>query len=105
MQTGDVFRKEAKTYSDAVDPLIDGAEFRTSARQQALFVVGKTTANMLNAMADMVDILTADRTLTEAEKQDAAAAEKQNEVRMAAAKALASGDWSEFDDIVSKRAE
>lgn len=69
-------------------------------RNLASTIIARVNAQTLSAMADMTELLGGRMTLDETSSRRRAATEFNHQLREAAAKASATGDWSEYNAIV-----
>ena len=99
---GDDLRKRSAEQQGAAAELLDSPEFGTSPKLQSLFVVGQTTANILEALADVADYQQADSVRSKLDERTQALLERNNAIRTAAAAGFASNDWSRFDGLLEQ---
>jgi uroporphyrinogen-III synthase len=100
----DLARRSAEQRSAAA-ALLETADFTVSPKSQCLFVVGMTSANILEALGEIVDFQSGMDKLSAAEVKVREIQEKSNALRTAAALGHATGDWSKFDALVAKTVE
>ncbi len=93
---GDDFRKRSAEQHKAAMAVLELPTFSVEPKSQALFVVGKVTANLLELLGETVDYLHGTATMDALAKQRAKTLEKTNAIRNAAA----AGEWGEFNRLV-----
>lgn len=96
------FRQRAESYSEASDVLFRSVEFAGDAVKQATAIIGKVNANTLFAFADMLDYLDAKAYGGLKDERRKSVIDTNAAIRLAAARASASGDWSQFDKLVTE---
>jgi hypothetical protein len=90
------FSRRSDEQAESAATLFESADFATNPKKQALFVVGKTSANMLRAMAELSTFMAiTDRMGVSASRQEKRL-EQSNAIRVA----VAAGNWDEFDRLV-----
>lgn len=93
------FERRAKEQAEAAVTLFDASDFSVDAHKQSLFIVAKTTANLLHLLAELTAYLKTTDQNDEMSTLRQEIMEKSNAVRTAAARAAASGNWDEFDRL------
>lgn len=95
---GDEFRAKAKEHSDASDELFKAADFDISPKKQAIAIIGKINSTVFSAAAKL-----ADQAEYPASPAGNMAASVVNNMRRndSVRKAVANGDWDQFNAIVS----
>lgn len=92
------FMRRAEEQAKSAATLFEGADFAVSPKNQALFIVGKTTANLFHALAELVAYLGAADQLDEVAARRKEIMERNNAIRIAGA----AGKWDEFDRLVTE---
>jgi len=95
-----LFRSEADKNFQLAQAQMESAQFEDSARLQVLATVGHMKSALYDALARVEEERPGDPTSQMFERSIAVANQMQA-VRMAAAQALNSGDYSEFDKLVA----
>ena len=93
------FTRRAEEQTKSAVTLFEAADFAINPKNQALFVVGKTTANLFHALAELTAYLGATDQLDEMAARRKEIMEKSNAIRTAAARAAATENWDEFDRL------
>lgn len=94
----DDFRSRSSEQHEAAMKLLKLPEFATDPKKQAMFIVGKVTANTLQLLSEMVDYLRVSEKMDAASQQRAQAMEKNDAIRNAAI----AENWEEFDKLVEE---
>ena len=92
------FTRRAEEQTGVARKFFDAEDFGINPQTQALFVVGKVTANVLHVMADLVAYLKGTADMDEVAVRRKEITERANGIRHAAA----AGDWDAFDKIVEE---
>ena len=95
---GENFRSRSAEQHENALALLKSPEFITDPEKQAMFVVGKLTANVLHVLGEMVDYLDGAGKMNAADDRRTKILERNDAIRNAAA----SGNWEEFDRLVSQ---
>ena len=95
------FREEAKRQREAAGVLLKAEGFDRDVTKQVAAIVGLCEANMLSALADVVEFLRETVPMDSQMAKRRAIIDRNDIVRKAAARASQNGDWSEFDRIVA----
>lgn len=95
---GDDFRKRSDEQHAAAMKLLESPSFGVDAKEQAVFVVGKVTANVFEALGEVVDYLRGTASLDAAAKKRAEIMERNDAIRNAAV----AREWTEFDRLVAE---
>jgi len=92
-------REESAELHDAAAALLNSSDLNHDIKKQIQAIVGFVESKQLAALADLATYL------KEGDKQDArderrvAMMERMDVIRLAAAKATATGDWDDFDEV------
>jgi len=92
---GDEFRRRAKDQREAANTILAAADLQTSAEKQITATVGHVNANLLDALADLVDYDQAKNGADRLAVRRLTILERNDAIRTAAAR----GDWAEFDRL------
>lgn len=89
------FRARAKAQREAANTLLGAADLKSNAEKQIAATVGQVNATLLEALADVLDYQKAADRLSPLAARRQTILEKNNAVRIAAAR----GQWEEFDRL------
>ena len=95
----DNLRSEAKGQREAAAVLLNSDDLNTDRKKQIAATVGLTSANVFEAVADLVDYLR-ESAVTDPlmlKRQELVA--RNDAIRKAGVAAFANGDWSKFDEL------
>lgn len=93
------FARRAEEQAAASASLFEADDFTVNQKKQALFIVGKMTANLLHVLSELTAYLRATDQLDEMAIRRKEIMEKSNDIRIAAARAASTGNWDEFDRL------
>lgn len=95
------FERRADEQAKSAATLFEATDFAVSPKKQALFVVAKTTANMLHVLTELATYLKANDQLDAVTAHRQEIMERNNAIRIA----VAAGKWDEFDRLVAEFSE
>ncbi len=95
----DEYRARGQEMSDASDTLLADAEIANDPQKLATAILGKGSANLYFRLADVVDYLESSSRQGAADDRLTRIRERNDQIRLAAAKGAASGDWSAFNRV------
>lgn len=98
---GDDFRKRAESNNAEAKQFFESPEFATSPKIQASAVISKVTANTLYLLGEVVDYLRGSDAVDASAERRARYAERNEAIRKAYLAGVQSGDFTNFDQLVS----
>jgi len=98
----DKWRERATELNKALAALLEKPDINSELVQATKAAV---LPELLNVLADMLQVLEETTALDEKTSRLAEWSKRQQSIRLAAAKAIDNGDWSEFDRIIDGTAE
>lgn len=93
------FRKEAAEVHAAAAKLLESPDLKHDPQNQIHATVGFVAAKMYGALADLVAALREGDELDDLTERRKAKFKEMDDIRTAAARATAEGDWDEFDRL------
>ena len=95
----DNLRSEAKGQREAAAVLLNSDDLNTDRKKQIAATVALTSANVFNALADLMDFLRVSASSDPLMAKRQQFIERSDAIRKAAADALATGNWGAFDRL------
>jgi len=96
------FRNQAAELTAAANSLLTATDLSENPQKQIAAVIGKTNATTLLALADVAEYLSRD-SVDGTTSDERRRAKSFDGVRRAAANAIATDDWDEFDAAIRSR--
>jgi hypothetical protein len=96
------FIRRSGEQRSASTALLDSADFGTNAKKQALATIGYISANMYEALAEMLEFQSGTEKVSEHEARLHQIQQTNSAIRTAAAAGFATGDWSKFDGLIGE---